>query len=152
MRIGLLTPVQNAALQVILGVGLRAAAVVALFAVLAAAPSCLADDDHDFSGVRFRVARGVDCLLLPVSIEARQHSFLVDTGSAFTAVDRSLRHALGEPLGVETLATSTGTKRVEMFQAPSATLAGRPLSGVSKVVCTDLANVRAVSGNLREGN
>jgi hypothetical protein len=149
MRFGLVMLGHNGSLrtsQLARCVGMALRAFAALAAVLLLVPQCTGDNDSDFEGVRFHVARGVDCVLLPVVMQARQYLFLVDTGSAFTVVDKSLQGALGDCLGHETLAGATGAKRAEMFGAPSATLAGRPLWGVSKVVCADLSNARAASG------
>jgi hypothetical protein len=114
-----------------------AAILLALAALAPDVARCGVDDSHCRGGLRFPVARGVDCVLVPVRIGTRDYLFMVDTGATCTIVDRSLREALGEALGTWPVATPTGTKRAEFFAAPDVALAGRALRGVARVMCAE---------------
>lgn len=117
----------------------------ALFAAMLFAAPSPARDDGDFDGVRFRISDD-RLLLVPVFINDRRYLFEIDTGSTRSALDRSFRDGLGDPIARTGATTPDGHKSVDLFSAPPAMLAGRRLSGVSQVVCMDFSAIRASSG------
>ena len=49
----------------------------------------------------FKIAKGGDPILLPVTFKEKEYLFLLDTGSSHTAFDTSFKHELGEVKKVE---------------------------------------------------
>jgi hypothetical protein len=94
----------------------------------------------------FAVARDGGPLVLPVYVAGRRYSFLLDTGSSITAVDRSLRDILAQPLRAEVISTLYGERRVTSYRAPVIRIGGYVASEIPEVACVDLSGARAVGG------
>jgi hypothetical protein len=88
----------------------------------------------------FRVAKGGDPIMLPVEVGSRRYDFMLDTGSAVTSFDVSLKPLLGGRTGQLPLYTTIDRDplEVKLFKAPPLSLGGgQTLDGVREVVCTD---------------
>ena len=94
----------------------------------------------------FDVARKGRPLLIPVIIAGKSYSFLIDTGSEVTVFDHSLKSHL-EPIDKSVQAVTTGGQRkVSLFVPPEFTLGTLAVTVPDRVACTDLAQVKQVTG------
>ena len=92
-----------------------------------------------------------DAILIPVVVAGQSYSFILDTGSRITLLDRSFRRLFDKPVDVKTARSSTGDMTLELFSAPSIKIKGinRFLpAGIPKLVTiADLGEVREWSGH-----
>lgn len=94
----------------------------------------------------FDVARKGRPLLVPVVIAGQSYPFLVDTGSEVTVFDLSLKPHL-EPIDKSVRAVTTGGQRkVCLFVPPKFTLGTLAVTVPDRVACTDLTQVKQVTG------
>lgn len=86
-----------------------------------------------------RVPKWGNPLLLCVTIGAEPYRFLLDTGSARTCLDESLRHLLGGATRTEWIYTTIDNDPIEvqLFKAPALALGGSRIRGVSEMHCLD---------------
>ncbi len=90
---------------------------------------------------------GVGYLLLPVVIDKKKYSFLLDTGSTDLMYDVSFRSMFGIPKEKLTYSTLTGgTIKTESFNSPEAFLGKINLKTVTDVGIIDLSLLRKWSG------
>ncbi len=97
-----------------------------------------------------KVATDGDFLTLPVEIDGKQYSFIVDTGSSSTALDKSFLDSLdkyGESETTTEVADGVSSKR---YHAPSISVLGTergklPFSSDSFVWCFDMSHIRETS-------
>ena len=92
----------------------------------------------------FAVATDGELLLLPVTMDGRTYSFILDTGAALTLYDRS--SLLGPPKAIIKVKTKLGNKDFEMFDAPRSSLGRFSLGTRDLVLGCDLSLFRSVSG------
>jgi len=94
----------------------------------------------------FDVARKGRPLLVPVVIAGKSYSFLIDTGSEVTVFDHSLKSHL-EPIDKSVQAvTAGGQRKVNLFVPPEFTFGALAVTVPDRVACTDLAQVKQVTG------
>jgi hypothetical protein len=128
---------------------------VILFLLVAERPACVAaDSGSPPSEQRFQTAKRGKPIILPVRIGPNNYSFLLDTGSAVTSVDVSLKGLLGpasRTARVYSLSDAT-TSKMQLFAAPQIWLGRTPLRGASEVLCVDYRAVGLlVDGRLLDG-
>lgn len=97
------------------------------------------EDDALAPSDRFRIAKGVKPITLPVRIDGRIYRFLMDTGSSISSFDRSLSNLLGSASGKLPVYTANEDipREIERFYAPPMSLGRQSLDDVSEVVCID---------------
>lgn len=95
----------------------------------------------------FDVARKGRPLLVPVVIAGEPYSFLVDTGSEVTVFDVSLKPHLESIDKSVQAVTAGGQREVSLFVPPEFTLGKLAVTVPKRVACTDLAQVRQVTGH-----
>lgn len=121
---------------------------VLLCCICAAACSMVtsADSAADIAHEEFEIGREGRLLLVPVALNATTYLFAIDTGSALTIFDSTLRAELGDVQGRVTLRTAMGDAAVDVFNCPDATLGRFDLRSCGRVACFDLRHLRAASG------
>ncbi len=92
----------------------------------------------------FDIAKDGDLPILPVKLDGRQYSFVLDTGSDFTVYDRSLLPS--RPWRSVPVETLSGRKVIDVFDAPNASIGKLSLRHRSLVPGTDLQMIRQLSG------
>ncbi|MCD4823081.1 MAG: aspartyl protease family protein [Phycisphaerae bacterium] len=97
---------------------------------------------------RFKLSAGGAPIVVPVTIGGKTYSFLLDTGSARTTFDESLRPLLGEPKDTVELQTPDKKKHtISTYYAPDAMLGKKiSLKRGGLVMCVDLSKAREVTG------
>jgi hypothetical protein len=96
--------------------------------------------------VRFPIATEDGApLIVPVTIQGKQYSFVLDTGASTSLYDRSLRPLMGERLGSTQGCTPQGKVKVEVRRPPAASVGGLPLHSPFAFV-HDLRRFREVTG------
>jgi PDZ domain/Aspartyl protease len=98
---------------------------------------------------RFKIAKGGDLILVPVTLAGRQRMFVLDTGSSQTIVDRALLH--GNP--ISKVGFDAADKEIvgSAFPAPSASVGSLGFKGIDVVLGMDMAPLREASGLPIEG-
>jgi hypothetical protein len=91
---------------------------------------------------RFQLSKESKILLLPVDINGKKYSFVLDTGSTITFYDTALRSVLGDPVRSGTIHTPTGEKSTILFRPPAAKVRRFNLPTKSYVACVDLGKWR----------
>jgi predicted aspartyl protease len=61
-----------------------------------------------------KLGKALDAVLLPVTIEGKSYSFLLDTGSTFTVFDKSLEPLLGNPLQIRQKTETAADKAMSL--------------------------------------
>jgi hypothetical protein len=120
-----------------------------LFTYVAIVTSAHVDDpvrspDADSVVERFAVAKGGDGLLLPVTVQGKKYHFILDTASTLNMFDSSF--SLGRPKESVDLKTTGRTARLQLFDAPDASLGGLSLRTDELVGALDLERLRQASG------
>jgi hypothetical protein len=92
----------------------------------------------------FDVTRDGDALVLPVRLDGKTYSFLVDTGTTFNCFDRSL--LVGKPLKKTDLDAPDGPITLDLFPPPPATIGHLKLQSDQSVVGMDFEKLRQGSG------
>ena len=87
----------------------------------------------------FEVAKDGDYLLLPVTIQGKTYSFVVDTGATHHVFDVTLRPLLGEPLQQGKVLTTGKSVNASFFTLPDCRIGSVPVRGRLPVMCLDLA-------------
>ncbi len=88
-----------------------------------------------------------DCILIPVRFGAKDYHFLLDTGSACSIFDVTLRSNLGPRIDAVRMATPDGHQiGMDLYNPPDARVSSLPLSK-DPVACYDFALVREASGS-----
>ena len=95
----------------------------------------------------FQVPRDADELLLPVTFRGDRYLFILDTGSDLTIFDSCFRPHLGNAIRTSRAKTPSGEMRVDLFPSPSARLGELNMQNALPVICTDLSQVREVTGH-----
>lgn len=85
-------------------------------------------------------------IIVPVTIDGKTLLFAVDTGSAISVFDTSLKPKLGEAKGRVTIRTSLGQGPVDVFECPDAFVGTLSLKAIDQVTSLDLEAVRRASG------
>jgi hypothetical protein len=94
----------------------------------------------------FDVAKDGGPLLLPVRFYDKTYLFMLDTGSAYTAYDVSLRPLLGKPLKTMEITTADRNISPEFFQAPRASVGKLSIQTSVPVAALDCKMLRQVTG------
>lgn len=85
-------------------------------------------------------------VLLPVRVEGRELTFVLDTGATWTAVDTSVVPLL-KPLPTTVPINGRDSKlHARMYEAPDLRIGGAPVRLPSPVIALDLSHFRAASG------
>lgn len=85
-------------------------------------------------------------MIVPVTLDNEKLLFAVDTGSAISIFDTSLKPKLGETKGKVTIRSSLGQSRVDIFNCPDASVGMLSLKACNQVTSLDLEAVRRASG------
>jgi len=85
-------------------------------------------------------------IVVPVRLDDENYSFAVDTGSAISIFDTSLKSKLGKAKGTATIRTSLGQGQVDVFNSPDAFVGKLSLKACDQVTCLNLEAVRRASG------
>lgn len=99
----------------------------------------------------FKIAKGGDPILLPVTFKEKEYLFLLDTGSSHTVFDTSFKHELGEVKSVKKGLTSGSPILAEFFNAPEALLGPLNLKESGEIACVDLHMFNLVLGKKVSG-
>jgi len=99
----------------------------------------------------FKIAKGGDPILLPVTFEGKEYLFVLDTGCSHTSFDTSLRHELGDVKKVERGLTAGNPIMVEVFDAPEVFLGPLNLQDSGQVSCFDLKMPSLINGRKISG-
>jgi hypothetical protein len=94
---------------------------------------------------RFRRAGRGGPVMVPVTIEGKTYSFIVDTGATHTLYDVALAPLLGAPVGRSSATTVDGQADIYLFAAPKGLVGKLPLPRSSPARAVDLTHLRAVS-------
>ena len=136
----------------------RKVALFLSFLVLFLAGGCADEPERAFDEpndqkvlAEFKIARGGDPILLPVTFKEQDYLFLLDTGSSHTVFDTSFRHELGEVKSVKKGLTSGSPILAEFFNAPEAFLGPLNLKGSNEVSCLDLNMLSLIVGRTISG-
>lgn len=109
-----------------------------------------AEHDPNVGAAEVRTGKDGRPLLIPVVLEGRTLTFLLDTGASRTVFDASLVSELGDPIRRTTVRTAAGLVDADEFACPDATVGGLPLGNVKSVLGMDLQSVRqSIGGNVR---
>jgi hypothetical protein len=79
---------------------------------------------------------------VPVTVEGRDYSFVIDTGSSVTVYDSCFLPYLGKPVDVDCANMGAGSASLPMYRAPKARVGRLSLKTAEPVGCTDLSVVR----------
>jgi hypothetical protein len=124
-----------------------------LFFAFFATEEAIADEPlevpHELILERFHIEKDCDSLVMPVSIDNKDHLFMVSTGSIRSYFDRSL--PLGKLLGTELLTTANGRVEVSSFSSPRASVGKVPFQVDSPILAYDMESFRKASGLPIEG-
>lgn len=85
-------------------------------------------------------------IVLPVTFGGKTLLFAVDTGSAISIFDSSMKPKLGEAKGKASIRTSLGLGRVDVFNCPDAFVGKLSLKAYIQVTSLDLEAIRRASG------
>jgi hypothetical protein len=119
----------------------RVIAILLFVSANCAAIGAAADSGID----QFNIANDGDAILVPVDVNGVPTQFIVDTGSARTAIDEVLLHT--PPIRERKISASTGERTIHIYDVPHATLRKHDLSSeLSWVVGMDLKAIREASG------
>jgi predicted aspartyl protease len=99
----------------------------------------------------FKIAKGGDPILLPVTFKEQEYLFLLDTGSSHTAFDTSFKHELGEVKRVKKGLTAGNPIMAEFVNAPEALLGPLNLKECGEVACLDIQMISLVLGRKVSG-
>ncbi len=99
----------------------------------------------------FKIAKGGDPILLPVTFKGKEYLFVLDTGCSHTVFDTSLRHELGEVKKIEKGLTLGSPIKAELFDAPEAFLGPLNLKDSGMVSCFDLKMLSLIGGKTVSG-
>jgi len=94
----------------------------------------------------FNIEKGERYILVPVRVQEREYSFVLDTGASLCVFDASLRKLLGKPIQVREADTAAEPITVEVFNPPEAYVGELDLREGGPVVCSDLEGLRRVLG------
>jgi predicted aspartyl protease len=94
----------------------------------------------------FSTGKGRRFIILPVTIKGQAYSFILDTGSTITILDKSLRNSLEEPQDKDTIHTSAGPLTMDLFSPPEALVGPLDLQAGGQVGCMDFSGLRAAVG------
>lgn len=126
--------------------GTTQSAAIAVLIVVCVAPRIGAQDrapaGSSLAGASVRFNKKSSALLVPVEIAGERCGFVLDTGATCTMLDTKFRTRLGTPIGRTRAHTHDGPIVLERFQAPRATLAGKPLVDLVEVTCSDFSPMR----------
>ena len=100
---------------------------------------------------KFKIAKGGDPILLPVTFKEKEYLFLLDTGSSHTAFDTSFKHELGEVKRVKKGLTAGNPIMAEFVNAPEALLGPLNLKECGEVACLDIQMISLVLGRKVSG-
>jgi hypothetical protein len=95
----------------------------------------------------FDVAKDGEPLLLPVRFQDKTYLFLVDTGSAYTVYDVSLRPLFGKPIKIMEVPTAGSNMSLEFFTSPRASVGKLSIQTSVPVAALDFTMWRQVSGS-----
>ena len=136
----------------------RKVALFLLFLVLFLAGGCAdeseraSDEPNDQKVLaEFKIARGGDPILLPVTFKGEKYLFLLDTGFSLMVFDTSFKHELGDVKRIARMITFGNPIMVEVFSAPEALLGPLSLQDCNQVSCLDLKMVSLISGRKISG-
>jgi hypothetical protein len=96
---------------------------------------------------RFSVFTDGDLLLVPVTFNARQYLFAVDTGASVTMFDSSLVTMLGPPIREERATAGNKEVVIPVYGNPGAHVGKLVARLGTPIVCTDLSGIRKFSGH-----
>jgi hypothetical protein len=85
-------------------------------------------------------------IIVPVTVQGKEYSFLLDTGCSGLVFDESLRPVLGPKLGETTFKSISGESNTSYYNAPDARLGVISLKACGHVVCINLEHLRATTG------
>lgn len=105
------------------------------------------DDQERVLLQRFPVAKDGRLIIVPVKLKDMHYSFLLDTGSPITLFDNSLKRQLGKVIRKVRVVTQNGAKQLEVFSSPQGFIGQLPLQTNGWILCTDLTELRRVSGH-----
>lgn len=100
---------------------------------------------------RFPIKKDNSSVLLPVTINGKHYRLCLDTGSPWTAYDKSLRHLLGKITARENFGTPDEPIMIPFFQPPDARLGKLALPKDSPVMDIDLTEHDKCSGEGWQG-
>ena len=99
----------------------------------------------------FKIAKGGDPILLPVTLKGKRYSFMLDTGCSHTVFDSSFKNVLGKAKKTEKGFTTGGPMDFELFDAPKAFLGPFNLQDCGEVFCMDFEMLSLVAGEKVSG-
>src|ERR1700722_574523 len=101
---------------------LLAVSLSAVAAVLVYRPTSEEPVRRDEFPLRFTVATDGEPLIVPVTINGNQYSFIVDTGCTCTIFDNSLRHLMGPAVDSVFVSTTHAQIGMQRYLSPAAYL------------------------------
>jgi predicted aspartyl protease len=136
---------------------LKVVLVLSLFVLL---PACGCADEPERASdgpndqkvlAEFKIAKGGDPILLPITFKGKEYLFLLDTGCSHTVFDTSFKHKLGDVKKIERALTAGSRIVAELFDAPEAFLGPLNVKDCDEVACFDLKMVSSVLGRKISG-
>jgi len=128
------------------------------FLVLFLAGGCADEPERASDGpdnqkvlAEFKIAKGGDPILLPVTFKGKEYVFFVDTGCSHTVFDTSFKHELGDAKRIEKGLTAGSRIVAELFDAPEAFLGPLNVKDCGEVACLDLKMASSVLGRKISG-
>ena len=87
-------------------------------------------------------------ILIPVTINRKTYSFVLDTGSSHCLFDSSLRYTLGDKLPQKGNAnTPSGDMKIDFYNSPTFFIGPMKIKGAGPVACFDLETIRTALGS-----
>jgi hypothetical protein len=95
----------------------------------------------------FTTASGGEPILLPVTMQGKTYTFLLDTGANRTTFDEKLEPLLGTPKQAFQAEMEDGqVNQMKIFYAPNASVGPLSLQTAGAVFCVDLTSLREATG------
>jgi outer membrane lipoprotein-sorting protein/predicted aspartyl protease len=94
----------------------------------------------------FPIGGGCGAILIPVHIQGKEYSFVLDTGASNTILDTSLRDLLGKPKSMQRVQTAGNPMVMQIFESPLIQIGPFNIPKGSDVSCIDLSMASMVDG------
>jgi predicted aspartyl protease len=98
-----------------------------------------------------RIGKGARLIEVPVSIQDKNLTFIVDTGAAYTCFDRRHSDLLGRAIRLVNIATPDEKTRALQYRCPPTRWIGLEIPEDVEVITSDLAPIRMATGRPIDG-
>ena len=99
----------------------------------------------------FPIEGGCGVILIPVHIQGKEYSFMVDTGTSNNILDASLKDFLGKPTKMLKVQTAGNPMVMQMLESPLIEIGPFDIPKGSDVACVDMSMFSMVNGRQIDG-